>query len=430
MKIFFAGDTSNRTNWGCRATTGMLRRMLQQCGEICWSLDIARPLAPVKSEIISGEKRNAKSVGAFARLKFLLENPYCAGVVRNGFRCFPQILQKYRRVFEVVRASDLSVLAEHIWNGALFPSWREGLSSCDVVVINGEGSFLDNRIPGRLKMLLGYTAKVAFKKPCILINHSADFRNPALREIAEAVYPVLDDVLFRERFSLDNSGYLRGDKPFGLAPDVVFKYSPIGEKCFSEFAGRENVFSFFPDVWGKLDVLKPYICVGGSSAYFNKKVEGFDPLKQYRVLCLALLKVAPVVLTASSEPDDVFFSALSRELNLPFLSLRTPTQIAVDILGNAAAYVGGRWHPGIMALTGGTPVVSFSANTDYKSKGLLELVGLEQRNPSAFDVGAQADYFCGVVQDYIASGEGLRGKLKSRVLELSEQADENLRYLS
>jgi len=39
MKVFFAGDTFNRRNLGCRATTLALKSMILGCSEIYYSLD-------------------------------------------------------------------------------------------------------------------------------------------------------------------------------------------------------------------------------------------------------------------------------------------------------------------------------------------------------------------------------------------------------
>lgn len=151
--------------------------------------------------------------------------------------------------------------------------------------------------------------------------------------------------------------------------------------------------------------------------------------ESYRRLCERLGKIAQVVLTVSSQPDDRILGPVAKQLGLPIFGFATPSQQAVDILGNAAAYVGGRWHPGIMALTGGTPLVSFSANSDFKSKGLVEMVGLDQPAFSAWEIDASLDEIVALTKQRIEEGDALRQRLLISVRELRSTCQKHVELM-
>ncbi len=429
MKVFFVGDTSNRLNWGCRATTGMLRRMIGRYAEISATVDVSHPAAKPASQIISREIKGGRPARWSAGLKSS-SHPFTVGLGRRITQASPKMLERYPWLLGYAVSQDFEKLADEIYQRKVFPAIAQAFSMSDAVVINGEGSFLKNRVQARIKFLLAYTAETRFNKPCAIVNHSADVRNPLLHEIAAKVYPVVSDILFREPFSLRETGPLAGDTRMGFAADTVFAYQPLTRDLFVSVASRPDYFSIFPEYAAPFDPAQPYICVGGSAAFYAERNEGFDARMAFASLCRGLQKLAPVVLTASSKPDDEILRPVARELNLPFFGLRTPVQQAVDLLGNAALYVGGRWHPAIMALTGGTPTVSLSSNTDYKASGLLELMGLDQKPVSVFDLGAHEDFLVRLAADYLKSGDSLRQQLLYRAAQMSLSAYDNVRILS
>jgi hypothetical protein len=99
-------------------------------------------------------------------------------------------------------------------------------------------------------------------------------------------------------------------------------------------------------------------------------------------------------------------------MNLPLVGLRAPVQQVVDILGNADAYVGGRWNPGIFALRGGTPVVLLAGKT-AKMDALAGMVGLGSPPlPDPRDLQPGVDQLVGQLLDCLRRGPSLRDELK------------------
>ncbi len=425
-KVFFIGDTSNRRNWGCRATTLKLRELIGTAGHIQFTLDTSRPHAkltprlPYQSPISQEETPRT--------LKALVKATFRETISPALIRLHPASLERRSILIEHARLQEFHKLATLIGEGRIFRNIGDAMSSCDAVIINGEGSFMKNRTIGRFKLLLALAAKTQFNKPVAIVNHSADVRHPAFGALAEAIYPVIDDALFREHYSLDTTGKLRNGKPHGFAADSAFLYQPLDRETFARVSGRPDYYSIWPEDARSFDPTRPYICVGGSSVYLGQSAEFARLREAFEQLCLRLQRLAPVVLTASSQPDDALLRPVAAKLGLPFLGLSTPVQQAVDVLGNAAAYVGGRWHPGIMALTGGTPIVSFSANTDYKSDGLINLAGLSQPRFPALRLGDDLDAIVDLTSQYLRD-DGLRIRLGKAVSALRETCAENVRLL-
>ena len=135
-----------------------------------------------------------------------------------------------------------------------------------------------------------------------------------------------------------------------------------------------------------------------------------------------------IVLTAADQLDETLFRPLGSRLNLPVIGLTTPLQQAVDILGNADAYIGGRWHPSIFALRGGAPIVVLSART-FKMQALSRMAGL---SPDAFDVWSLAgkkEAIATQLMEHLEAGHGLRERLCRWAALRAEESWGNVAYL-
>ena len=58
-----------------------------------------------------------------------------------------------------------------------------------------------------VQIFLTYIAKTIYDKPVIIVNHTADFSHPDLRRIAEEIYPLFDDVVFRDSIFVSGAAY-------------------------------------------------------------------------------------------------------------------------------------------------------------------------------------------------------------------------------
>lgn len=427
-KVYFVNDTSDVSNWGCRATTNALKKMILELGcEISHTLYLSR--MQIEDKYIPNKK--LKQIDSLSK-SFVNSLPKGHSAIQY---CGRRFIQSWWNEFSGKRdmipecLAEFEPLARQVLAGEILQAARLSLEECDLVVINGEGSIYDRQRKGRMMLFIAYLAKRYFNKPCILVNHTADVHDPLMAEMVACVYPLLDDVIFREALSSDAcSSFTRKDRSL-LSADAAFTYRPISCSSWSSIAGRKGYFSIWPDSAAGFNPHKPYICVGGSSIYLRPDRPNYDPIPGFVELCKTLqAQIAPVVLTAPCQTDEKIFRPIAKELNLPLIALSTPTQQAVDILGNARAYISGRWHPSILALTGGTPVVTLTANT-YKTKGLVKHLRLDAPTFDALKLHEEIKDIVNLTRFYIDEGNELRHRLRQRAEELSELAWENVRYL-
>ena len=284
---------------------------------------------------------------------------------------------------------------------------RSAIRDADLVLIHGDGAMIGDGIIPRSDLFLAYLARERLDTPVALVNHSADFDRPRLRRMAEHVYPLLADIVFRDPVSADRWGHLGGGR---FAADSAFWFAPAPREAWIKLAGRPTYFDVWPDT-ATFDPAAPYICIGGSSIHDTRWRP--DELARSYADLVARLRAhyqGQILLTACELPELDIFRPLSRELGLPLIPPTIPVQQAVDILGNADAYVGGRWHSAIFALRGGAPVVPLSAKQG-KMRALMLAAKLPGAEFDAFTVGRDAEAIAGALSSLLEAGDTLRGRL-------------------
>jgi polysaccharide pyruvyl transferase WcaK-like protein len=136
-----------------------------------------------------------------------------------------------------------------------------------------------------------------------------------------------------------------------------------------------------------------------------------------------------VVLTASDLKDEMILRPVAKRLGLPLIGLHTPIQQSVDVVGNAQAYIGGRWHPSIFALRGGVPLIPIASKT-FKIDALVEMAGLES---DVIPHGRLVESLPRIRQqldDQVAQGEALRSRLRAWASQQAQACRSNVDILS
>ncbi|MBL8800201.1 MAG: polysaccharide pyruvyl transferase family protein [Planctomycetia bacterium] len=407
MRILLINDTSKQSNWGCRATSFQLRRMLAAGGhEIVESVLVTELSHPHGWRL---------PLGCLFRKPITL------------FDCVPARLSQFPTYANRVLRGQATLKGPE---STRVLNLRQALEQCDLVFINGEGSIHGNRRVAKAILFVAYVAKTVFGKPCVLTNHTADLGNPELLPIAEAVYPMLDDVSFRDPISERTWGHLARQVTGSLLiPDAAFCFQPLAEAEFRQLASRPTYFSVWPDSAEGFDPRTPYVCVSASSIYYREETYHYDPVPGYLRLCDRLrTQVGQVVLTAPCHVDERILRQVSRKLNLPLIGRSAPTQQAVDILGNAQLHISGRWHPTIFAAVGGAPAITLTANT-YKLNGLNELLGLSTPTFDALALERQVDDIVDLAAVYFRQGPTDRTARRNLAAGLAERAAHHSRWL-
>jgi len=411
--VCLVNDSSHNPNWGCRATSRALRWLIAERGaEVVSTLYLEQLQA-----LEPGDRRSWQRW--LERLdRFVPQRPIVREVLSRSY-------DKLRnRLPDVVpdAADGLDAAADAMLRGDILGRHLAALAAADAVVINGEGGLYGHQRKGRLMLLLAYVAKARLGKWVGLVNHTADLADGRLRGLAERVYPVLDLVTFREPRSQQAAASIsRG----AVVPDAAFRFAPAGRAAWAELAARPEALGAFPDR-ADFDPRRDYVAVGGSALYKAVGRRGPDPGAGLRAALSGLRDAfGQVVLTASDVPDERVMRPLAEALELPLLGLATPVQQAVDVLGNATVYVGGRWHPAIFALSGGTPVVPLSSNS-HKLRGLLDMFELPSGDLDALALEGGADVLVGRAEALASQGRPLRERLAGRSRELAARVGGHL----
>jgi hypothetical protein len=382
MKVLLAPDTSDHPNWGCRAMGAWFRTALPRAG--------------------------------------------ATSLMRVGSRWF---YGRHRELPDLSTIAQIRLYAEDIRRGRILPRFSATLRECDFVLLNGENFIRPGTRKGRNLLFLAHVAKTVFDKPCVLTNHSADLGEPRLAEIVREVYPLLDEVHFREQTSVEQAAGFVAPGCWRLFPDVAWTIVPASIAGPGDAAAGHNRVPAPTKGAAACLPRGAYVTVCGSSAFSLPRCRGADIAPAFIELCRRLCReVGPVVLAAPDECDQRIMREVRSALHLPILDLRVPIQQAIDVIGNAAVHIGGRWHPGIFATCGGTPWVPLSAN-NHKVHSLVRQIGF---GGTVFDVSRVGDHINDIVAQAHALAQGgpsLRARLKRRAGELAAQVHGNLDFL-
>ncbi|MDS0239881.1 MULTISPECIES: polysaccharide pyruvyl transferase family protein [unclassified Haloferax] len=413
MDVLFVSDTSREENWGSQATTAALRSVLKTSNH------------SITDTIFLDEISNSCPRIRVPNLETVLRSVYRLGIfgINRGFGT------SYNRGRVILpqewfddiptAASELDSMVKKAISGKRHKELVDRITAVDHVVINGEGSIHGCQRQARFLLYIGYLSS-ALGNPTHLVNHSVELDDPVIEKIAKKVYPNFDTVTFREPVSLRHfpddvevSSVLSADAAFLFEPtrnrrDVI---NAISSGAIPTLSNREV----------DLDPSDPYVAVGGSSA-FNLK-PSFDPSEDIGDIVEQLDRATQVILTSSARADEQFLQQISETHDVPLVPVDASYKDAIDLIGNASAYVGGRWHPSIFAARGGATLVLFGGNT-HKIQGLVEHLDLNQRVYDPFNLDSDIDKIIRRAIDGVESGKD--DKVAERASKVSELVNKNV----
>ena len=423
MKVLFVNDSTTNTNWGDRAAAIALMEMIRESsGRITYSVTedslchstFGPPASQPDVASESGAHRIARLCTPPAvlgvRRRFLARRAYHGGP--------GELIPERWEDFETA-AGRIRHEPRYGW-----PEVLQAMDEAEVAVIHGASIDGHGIIP-RTDLFLTYLMKTKFRKPVLIVNHTADLEDPDLLRMAEHVYPLFDDVVFRDPISAERCASLCGGR---FAADTAFRFEPAARQAWATLAGRLTYFDIFPHT-ARFDPGRPYLCLGGSSILWS----GWDLprlIADFATLVEAIQAVyrGQVVLTASDVPEQKIFEPLAAQMGLPLIGVTTPVQQAVDIVGNADVCITGRWHPGIFALRGGVPVIALSSKT-FKMQALMRAAGLPETTFDALDLAGSRDALVGLLRQYLERDSEWRDQLRGWAARQAKESWDNVSYL-
>lgn len=400
MQLCLVNDSSHNPNWGCRGTSWALRHGLAERG-----LQVG---TTIYLEELQGIQPTDRRYGR-RLVRWLDAHGPRRPIIRSlAATAFDKVRPNLPDVVPHT-AAGLDQAADAMLRGHILESMLERMRAADGVIVNGEGAVYGGQRKGKALMLLAYVAKTRLGKWVGFVNHTADLSDPHMLGYAQLVYPLLDLVTFRDGLSVAASAPFL---PRGLnVPDAAFRYRPAGKEAWLRVAARPGYFDVWPDS-APFDPTAGYVAVGGSALL--ARARSAAPGAGFVALLRALqAEGLQVVLTASDVPDERLFRGLASELGLPLIGLATPVTQAVDLLGGARAYIGGRWHPAIYSLAGGTPFVPLSTNS-HKLRALAYEYDLPHPGADALDLSGGVNEVVGLTLAHLSAGEPLRQRLAAR----------------
>ena len=382
MKLLYAPDTADHPNWGCRFMGDWYRQALQRLGDV-----------------------RVRRIGS---RWFFRDDPKVP---------MPATWPELLAIAQAVRDGRSQGLAD------VLPS----LAGCDLLFMNGENFIRPGTMKGRRLLMLAYLAKVVFGKPVVLANLSLDLSEPALAELVAQVLPLLDEVQVREAVSADQYRACVPQARFVEFPDVGWTATPAPLGAWAAMGRRDGHFNAWPDRSAAFDAGQPYVTVSASSAFVGAGQEG-GPAEAFVALCRRLAEeVAQVVLVAPCEVDAAIMRKVQAATGFPLLGLNLPVVQGIDVLGNARVHIGGRWHPGIFAATGGTPLVAMGANT-HKMGTLMQQLHPDEPVFDALGLASQVDAVVARAKAQVGAGPALRAQVLQQAATMRARVAGNLGF--
>jgi polysaccharide pyruvyl transferase WcaK-like protein len=386
-QILFVSDTSDGQNWGCFATSSVLRELLQSSATIEETIFL---------EDLYHQEMSLR-IPTIPDIKYVLKEwakiPTGKGSLPG--RVYHRGTQSLMNLFDYLpmTAAQFNVRADEFIESDLSSKFFGCINNIDHVVINGEGSIHGNSRKGKMLLFLAYLAKDRYDVDTHIINHTVQIDNPDIREMIEMVYPILDTLVFREPLSTDHYLEEVGEGNVVQAADAAWCFDEILSAVeLNDIYNRGGISIWYPgnEPHQGLDFTRSYITVGGGSGFRHDTSAVASDFVDVVQSIEDKTSNVEVVLTAAAHPDEQFMLKVSEKTGHPLVKLNNSSKIATSIIGNSEVYLGGRWHPSIFALLEGTRLVNFNGNT-FKIKAIKEQFDLDHPIYRCGEMGSRID---------------------------------------
>jgi polysaccharide pyruvyl transferase WcaK-like protein/organic radical activating enzyme len=389
-KVFFVADNTDTANFGCRGTSRAL-------------MDIITSKGLIIHDKIKRNELLALFPGA----------PVCDDV--------------FQYISTVKKDNSIA-----------YDTIMERINKSDILILNGEGSFIFQSPPRHdmLNMLALFYACIEVGKPFCLLNamftsyaQGSPHEEPQNEKIFKQCMAILEHsaiVSARDMISFDLIQKSGANINALYLPDALFSwfdfYSNESSKLDLLLMNYQYCSSFNGISDNAIDFSKKYILMGGNShaPHHPEKAE-----KCFSELACGLKEAAQAnemqFFLIECCSGDWVLRQISKNLGIPLIPVETNLRLAGYILGKAACFVSGRYHPSILASLGGAPCVFMGSNS-HKTSSLQEVLGIPKEKQVTFNALPDSNEIGLIVNETIKN-------LKNSRSEIIKKCEKNCRMV-
>ena len=268
----------------------------------------------------------------------------------------------------------------------------------------------------RYILLMAYFAKKYLNKPCVLINHTVDPKNPAAEEMIRNVYPLLDFITVREKLSLEELRKIGIQCKVKFAPDALF--------------GVDRNLRLVPNrkLRKQIDFSKPYICLGDSSGVpyvsWNIYIVYKTIVRHLRRICNQI-----VIVNGNSTATSIL-RKVADDCRCGWVSVDNCNYLELmEVLRGALIYISGRWHASILSILVGTPILLWGADS-HKTRGLADLIDYPYQFYPLNSIPCSIRDLMRETKEIIEDRQNISFNINKRVTTLVERSMDNLEFLN
>lgn len=358
-------DNTDNPNFGCRATSISLARILGSRGVL---LGTVKKRVADHAVSLVGESSLWKR--AARRLLRSSSGPKQDWITPDLRRNVELLLLHRRHVRE-------------------FNELLTYIESSHCVVINGEGSGIFRPDPRRDLLF-----QLTIIELCKELGKPVSYVNAMISPAPDGSWNEQTAETFFRAAANCESVILRDPESYSLAkqhalvpetlhfvPDALFGWHRFYEPLDPSGKFMTWACSFGHEIELRNPIQLPdcYVAVTGSSLGVEDKQASYDSYA--RLISRLQSANQEVVLIPGCARDESFLKRLARDFKSTYVSLKTPVFALGSVLAGAHAFVSGRYHPAIFASFGGVPTVFLRSNS-HKTLSLQGL--LEYENPREF----------------------------------------------
>ncbi|MEM2125888.1 MAG: polysaccharide pyruvyl transferase family protein [Candidatus Methanosuratincola sp.] len=356
-RILVLMDNRLDSNWGSRATTNALFNLLRQ----------SHPEAEIR-----GVPRSA------ARPRRALARRICEAVAPEA-----ALAGNWRGW---LRSRVLRWLTEKM---------RSDLEWADLVIVNGEGTLHPQKQCMRWMPVIA-ALPMFTKAPLWVVNCTIQVCGSKWEDLWKTALAMAERIVVREPASF------REVQRLGLHVEQ-------GADC--AFAANFIAPEKAQEIIKSRGISKPFaVLTGGALA------DGWPTAPQRAILSMLKDQGLEVVYVTSTQEDSANYERVGMDCKLITEKDADYPEI-MGIIREASQLIGGRFHPIVFAVCGGTPFVCFSSNT-HKMAGLLEMLGTQYR---LLDI-ADTRNLWKAIETALGAGDGERRAMETLSRRLADMA--------